>query len=108
MKKNSLIFILVSLVILSCDHAVYFVDIVDSYKEISITDSDNNPYTLEIQFLPTSPSNTDVKWSSDNPSIASVDNKGNVTGLSVGETLIRCTPLDKKYEYDTCRIQIVK
>lgn len=37
------------------------------------------------------PANTRLEWRSSNPSVARVDSKGNVTGLSVGTSKITCT-----------------
>ena len=37
------------------------------------------------------PANARLEWRSSNPSVARVDSKGNVTGLSVGTTKITCT-----------------
>ncbi len=37
------------------------------------------------------PANTRLEWRSSNPSVARIDSKGNVTGLSVGTSKITCT-----------------
>ncbi|MGO5113236.1 Ig-like domain-containing protein [Oscillospiraceae bacterium LCP25S3_E10] len=41
--------------------------------------------------LASAPANSKLEWKSSNPSVASVDSKGNVTGLSVGTSKITCT-----------------
>ena len=39
--------------------------------------------TLKLTFIPANAHNKKVNWESNNPSVATVDNKGKVTGISV-------------------------
>ena len=47
--------------------------------------------TLSVKFEPESTSYKDVKWSSENPNIASVDSTGVVKGIDLGTTTIKAT-----------------
>lgn len=54
-----------------------------------------------------SPSNTDrpaVKWTSNNPKVATVDSNGNVKGLSSGTATITCTTVNGKKA--TCKVKV--
>ena len=46
---------------------------------------------IEYEILPTNATNNHVTWSSQNPSIATVDSNGIITGISQGTTLIIAT-----------------
>lgn len=50
--------------------------------------------TLAATVTPTNASNKTIDWSSDNPSIASVDSMGKVTAISVGQTKITALTID--------------
>ena len=52
------------------------------------------PITLSYSILPASAVTMPVYWSSDDPSIAQVDQNGRVVLQNVGSTTIRCTVLD--------------
>lgn len=62
---------------------------------------------LVAAFDPVDASNTAHTWSSGNPKIASVDETGNVTGVSVGETTVAVKALDGG-KMATCRVTIVE
>lgn len=63
-------------------------------------------YTLGYTLTPENASNKDIKWTSAKPSVASVDQDGNVLGVSPGETIIMAQTEDGRYT-DYCTI-IVK
>lgn len=47
-----------------------------------------------------------VKWESTEPNIASVDSNGQIYGLSVGKTTIRCISTDGSGEVGECTVQV--
>lgn len=63
-------------------------------------------YELGYTLTPEDASNKDIKWTSAKPSVASVDQDGNVLGVSPGETIIMAQTEDGRYT-DYCTI-IVK
>ncbi len=60
----------------------------------SITLDAGKKKTLEPQLRPISATNKDVKWSSSNKNIATVDSKGVVTAVSAGTATITCSSAD--------------
>ncbi len=62
-------------------------------------------YRLRAEVKPDNAQNKGVTWSSDNPLVASVDKKGNVTALSVGETTIR-VKTDDGNKRATCKVVV--
>ncbi|MDR2560857.1 MAG: Ig-like domain-containing protein [Holophagales bacterium] len=52
---------------------------------------------LSANVLPPDATNKEVQWSSNNPSVASVDSSGNVTAVSVGTAIITVTSLDGSF-----------
>ena len=61
--------------------------------------------TYKVDIKPTDASDKNVKWSSSNTKIASIDNKGNITGKGVGIATITATSDGKKA---TKTIQVVE
>ena len=53
-----------------------------------------NSYTLTATVAPSNATNQAVTWSSDNIAVATVDNTGKVTAISVGNANIICTTVD--------------
>lgn len=62
-----------------------------SLKNRSVTLGINKPYKLEYTISPVNATNQELKWSSNNELIATVDNEGNVTGISKGTAIITVT-----------------
>ena len=60
---------------------------------------------LAVAFTPANASNKTVSWSSSNPSVATVDNSGNVKAISPGSTIIKATSNDGGYT-DTATIEV--
>ena len=65
-----------------------------------------NMETLIATIQPSDAANQAVTWSSSNPLVASVNEWGNVTALSVGEAIITVITDDGEY-YDTCVVTVV-
>lgn len=61
--------------------------------------------TLTAVVAPENASNKNIIWSSDNPSVASVDQWGKVTGITSGETLITAASVDG-LKPSNCRITV--
>ncbi len=59
-----------------------------SFKENPIRIGLSRPVEVGLVFTPENATNKNVRWESQNPSIASVDNNGNLVGYSVGSTWI--------------------
>ena len=55
-----------------------------SYLEIEVGES----YTVQARVLPENADNKELIWTSSDPTVASVDQNGKVTGLLAGETLL--------------------
>ncbi len=64
-----------------------------------------NRITLIPAITPANLSGEAIQWASSDPTVASVDDKGNVVALSAGETIISVTVLSTK-ETATCRITV--
>ncbi len=54
-------------------------------------------YTLEAVVMPENAINSDVKWESDNPSVAFVDENGVVSAVSIGSATITVTTIEGGY-----------
>lgn len=62
---------------------------------------------LKADVISESATNQKVYWSSSNEKVATVNQKGKVTGLSVGYTTITVTALDGSDVEDTCEVRVV-
>ena len=54
--------------------------------------------------FPTNATNKSVKWFSEDESVATVDENGNVTAISAGETIISATSVENENIYDYCEV----
>jgi len=63
--------------------------------------------TLSLSFTPVTATHKGVKWSSNDPTIATVDEHGKVKGIATGETTI--TVVSEKYESvtNTCKVTVI-
>lgn len=81
----------------SCDitvtQPVYGITLNAEQADVIVGDSLNLVATID----PENASNKNISWTSDNPEVADVDEKGNVTALSVGEAVITATTEDGNY-----------
>lgn len=64
-----------------------------------------NRAKLTAKVIPENVTNAKVRWVSDNPSIANVDDNGNITALSTGETTIYVITEDWGY-VDSCTVSV--
>lgn len=60
---------------------------------------------INASVVPIDASNTSIEWRSLNPEIASVDNKGNVKGVSFGHTQIIANTIDGDFE-GSCSVEV--
>jgi len=87
--------------------AVVLLAIVSCNSDVPVTSMDINPSaialqlnstaTLTVDFQPADATRQSVGWSSNNPSIASVNNNGVVTAHSVGTAIITATTNDGRH-----------
>ena len=84
----------ISAVLISCDNKEeeeengFSFDI--ETKAITLNVGETQPVTAVFSFITgdADVQNTDLKWSSDNPEIALVNNKGEISGMKAGRTVI--------------------
>ena len=62
---------------------------------------------LSATVLPDNAYNKAVTWTSSNPAVAKVDEKGNVTGVAQGTTVITCTAADGSGVTQSAQVQVV-
>ena len=63
---------------------------------------------LNTTILPSDASNKKLIWTTENSVIATVDDKGTVTALKAGETMIKATSDDKKDIIATCKVIVTQ
>lgn len=63
-------------------------------------------FTLKATITPADAANKDVTWSSDKPTIASVDNNGKVKGLAIGDATITVTTADGN-KTASCKVTVI-
>lgn len=112
MKKNIFITITaVSLFLTGCGNSFYDaqnyltgpVDGIGVKKATSIIEGSQEQLFAVV--TPPKTKNKDVTWKSSDPSIASVDQNGTVSGIGVGYTIITATTVEGGYT-DTCEVTI--
>ena len=64
--------------------------------------------TIKANVLPSDASNKSVAWTSSNPSVATVDNDGFVTGVSAGTATITATTTDGSNLSASCEITVIE
>lgn len=74
-------------------------------ETVEITDGEVETIKLNAMVLPVDASNRSVTWTSSNPSVATVDNEGNVTFLSAGTTSITVTTADGSF-FKSCDVTV--
>ena len=87
------------------------VSVVQRVKDINITDysieiSEGETYQLEYTITPIYATNQEVTWSSSDETIATVNQRGFVTGVSSGEAEITVTSKDNPSIQDTCSVEV--
>lgn len=94
-KKTSTIIVKVS------DEEVSSIDIYEETIEIK----EKEEYKLTAIIYPETALNKKVRWSSSNPSIATVDINGKIKGISQGQAIITATSEDGEFT-DTCIVSV--
>lgn len=61
---------------------------------------------LEAQVLPENTTDKSVEWTSSDPSIVTVDEKGRITGVSVGNAVVTCTAMDGSGAEAYCEVEV--
>ncbi|MGL4982563.1 MAG: Ig-like domain-containing protein, partial [Treponemataceae bacterium] len=65
-----------------------------------------NSELLGVIFNPSDATNQNVRWTTDRPSVLSVDDGGLITGLKAGSATITVSTPDNRYR-DTCEVQVI-
>ena len=74
-------------------------------KDITLTVGQTQKLTAK--FTPANATNKSVRWSSDNPKVATVDSNGNIKAVSEGETTIWCRKNDNYgFGVDYCLVTV--
>lgn len=74
---------------------------IDGKKTVNLRN--HSPLTLSAKVLPEETTYKTIKWESDNPDVATVDNEGNVTANAVGKATIKASCGNS---YDICYINV--
>ena len=72
---------------------------------LTLGDRDNDSYQLQATVNPSNAENKDVNWSSDNGTVASVDNTGLVKAKAVGDAVITVMTVDGN-KTATCKVKV--
>lgn len=78
------------------------IEITSTEKEINLDET----ICINARTLPLENSDNEITWSSDDENIATVDEKGNVTGIGQGSCTITATTVDGGYTA-TCEVKVV-
>ena len=78
-----------------------------SLNRMSVSLNTNTTYQLTATITPYNATNKVITWTSSNPSTATVDSNGLVTGLSAGTTVITATSTDGTNKKATCIITVI-
>lgn len=77
-------------------------------SQTSVTLDQEQQIRLEAYVKPDNAYNREVRWTSDNPTIASVDDWGNVTGMGEGIANITATAVDGSGVKATCQVTVTR
>jgi uncharacterized protein YjdB len=77
-------------------------------SDTSLSIAKGNTETLIATVSPSDASNTAVKWSSSNTSVATVNSSGKITALKKGTETITCTAKDGSGKKATCKVTVTK
>lgn len=75
-------------------------------SETALTLNQNETARLSVTVLPENAYNHNVKWASSEPTIASVDQDGNVMGMGEGKAIITATSLDGTEIVASCEVTV--
>lgn len=76
-----------------------------SFKSSSLNLDINETFTLSATVAPSNAAEQSVSWSSNDPSVATVDQSGTVTAISAGTTIITVRTTDGGYS-STCNVTV--
>lgn len=62
---------------------------------------------MEITVQPTYAANQEVKWETSHPEVATIKEKGEITGITMGEALITVTTLDGSGVSASCKVIVI-
>jgi|GEM_PF-1080979 len=77
-------------------------------SELTFTEGDTATQKITATISPATATNTKINWNSDNPSVATVDSKGNVQAVGVGTAKITATSDDNSSISATCIVTVNK
>lgn len=75
-------------------------------SDTSLTLNQNETARLSATVLPENAYNRNVKWTSSEPTIASVDQDGNVTGMGEGKAIITAASVDGTEMVASCEVMV--
>ena len=68
----------------------------------------NEEYQFEVEFIPEDVSNTELTWTSSNPSVVQITGNGIIVGKSIGRADVTATTTDGTNLSATCKIIVLK
>lgn len=77
-----------------------------AFSETEKTIGKGDIYQTKVTLKPTNATNKEVTYSSSNPSVATVDSKGKVTGKKIGDTVITATAKDGSKKKATMKLHV--
>lgn len=86
-------------------YPLYPTDSISLPKEVSVILA--KPTKIEYTILPENAGTKELKWSSEDPEVATVDENGVVTGMKLGETVITATATDDSIVSATCKVTVM-
>ena len=86
-------------------YPLYPTDSISLPKEVSVILA--KPTKIEYTILPENVGTKELKWSSEDPEVATVDENGVVTGMKLGETVITATATDDSIVSATCKVTVM-
>ena len=89
---------------ISCNSPLYVTYISVSPSSISLYKGETTYISANV--TPSNATNPNVEWTSNNTSIATVDNNGKVSAVGVGNTKIRCSAVDGSGKYGECHVTV--
>ena len=105
---NPICLALLSLIAFSCTKEIPIVPITDvALSKTSLLIKVGSSDTLKVVISPLDATSTNLKWTSENPAIATVSKEGVVTGVAPGNATITATTADGKIT-TTCAVNTIK
>lgn len=80
----------------------------DDYDEDDDTDEDDEiTYSLNAQISPSNASNQNLKWTSSNKGVVTVDQDGEITVVDAGKAVITVKATDGSKKKATCKVTVI-